>query len=342
MTWKVVMTLDLPAYADINEKSFTNIAAPFIKRQCNSEEEIIALAHDADAIITISLYQKITRKIIEQLRYCKIITNIGIGYEGIDVEAATECGVCVANVADYCLDEVAEHTIALMLACARKLFPLDRLVREGKWTVERPEMRYQIYPTLHRLHTQTLGLIGFGRIPQTIVSKVRGLVSRILTYDPYISPDVPSQMGVELVELDYLLFQSDFVSVHANLTPETKGLIGMVQFKKMKPTAYLINTSRGPIVDRNALYIALSQGMIAGAALDVLDPEPPDLNDPLLQLDNVILTGHSAFASVEANLELHKRPVEEIIRLYHGEWPRNFVNSQVKDLYRAKHGKGIS
>ena len=306
MTLKVVMTLDLPAYTDINEKSFTKIAVQFIKKQCNSEEEIIALAHDADAIITISLYQKITRKIIEQLHNCKIIANIGIGYEGIDVEAATECGVCVANVADYCLDEVSEHTLALMLAFARKLFPLDRLVREGKWTVERPEMRYQIYPTIHRLNTQTLGLIGFGRIPRMIVSKMRGLVLRILTYDPYVSPDVPARMGVELVELDFLLSQSDFVSAHANLTTETKGLIGMEQFKKMKPTAYLINTSRGPIVERNALYTALSQGMIAGAALDVLDPDPPDPTDPLLQLDNVILTGHSAFASVEANLELHK------------------------------------
>ncbi len=342
MTWKVAMTLDLPAYVDINAKSFADIQAHFIKRQCDSEEEIIALAHDAEAIITISLYQKITRKIIEQLHYCKIIANIGIGYEGIDVEAATECGVCVANVADYCLDEVSEHTLALMMACARKLFPLDRLVREGKWTVERPEMRYQVYPTIHRLNTQTLGLVGFGRIPQAIASKVRGLVSRILTYDPYVFPDVPAQMGVELVELDFLLSQSDFVSVHANLTTETKGLIGMEQFKKMKPTAYLINTSRGPIVERNALYTALSQGMIAGAALDVLDPEPPDPTDPLLQLNKVILTGHSAFTSVEANLELHKRPVEEVIRVFHGEWPRNFVNPQVKDLYRAKHAKGIS
>lgn len=342
MTWKVVMTLDLPAYADINEKSFADIQAYFIKRQCNSEEEIIALAGDADALITISLYQKITRQVIKRVHRCRIIANIGIGYEGIDVEAATEQGICVANVTDYCLDEVAEHTIALMLACARKLFPLDRLVREGKWTVERPEMRYQIYPTIHRLHTQTLGLIGFGRIPQTIVPKVRGLVSRILTYDPYISPDIPAQMDVELVELDVLLSQSDFVSVHANLTLETKGLIGMAQFKKMKSTAYLINTSRGPLVDRNALYIALSQGIVAGAALDVLDPEPPDPNDPILQLNNVILTGHSAFASVEANLELRKRPVEEVIRVFNGEWPRNFVNPQVKDLYRAKHGKGTS
>jgi D-3-phosphoglycerate dehydrogenase len=342
MMWKVVMTLDLPAYADINEKSFVEIQAHFFKKQCNSEEEIIALAYDADAIITVSLYQKITRKVIEQLRHCKIIANIGIGYEGIDVEASTECGICVANVADYCLNEVSEHTLALMMACARRLFTLDRLVREGKWTVDRPEMRYEIYPTIHRLHNQTLGLIGFGRIPQTIVPKVKELVSRILTYDPYVSPDIPAEMGVELVDLDVVLSQSDFVSIHANLTPETKGLIGMAQFKKMKSTAYLINTSRGPLVDRNALYTALSQGMIAGAALDVLDPEPLDPNDPILQLNNVILTGHSAFASVEANVELHKRPIEEVIRVFNGEWPRNFINPQVKDLFRAKHGKGTS
>jgi D-3-phosphoglycerate dehydrogenase len=149
------------------------------------------------------------------------------------------------------------------------------------------------------LHTQTLGLIGFGRIPQTIVSKGRGLVSRVLTYDPYVSPDVPAQMGVELVELVPSLNPILCRSMRSDT--ETKGLIGMAQFKKMKSTAYLINTSRGPLVDRNALYTALSQGMIAGAALDVLDPEPPYPTDPLLQLNNVILTGHSAFASVEAN-----------------------------------------
>jgi len=227
------------------------------------------------------------------------------------------------------------------MACARKLFPLDRLVREGKWTVERPEMRYQIYPSIHRLSIQILGLIGFGRIPQTIAPKVKGLVSRILTYDPYITPEVPAQLGVEQVDLNFLLSQSDFISVHANLTPETRGLIGIEQFKKMKPSAYLINTSRGPLVDQNALYTALSQGIIAGAALDVLDSEPPDSNDPILQLNNVILTGHSAFASVEANLELHKRPIEEVIKVYQGEWPLNFVNPQVKALYREKHKRGL-
>lgn len=333
MAWKIVMTLDLPAYSDINQDSFAGIGAQFIKEQCSSQEEIIALAHDADAIITISLYQKFTRRVIEQLHKCKIIANIGMGYEGIDVDAATDQGICVANVAGYCLDEVSEHTVALILACGRRLFALDRLVREGKWTVERPEMRYRIWPSTHRLCSQTLGLIGFGRIPQTIVPKVRGLVSRVITYDPYVDPDEAAKLGVELVELDRLLLDSDFVSIHTSLSPETRGLLGIEEFRKMKPTAYLINTARGGIVDRDALYTALTQGYIAGAGLDVLEPEPPDPNDPLLKLDNVIITGHSAHASNESNLELHKRPVEEVTRVLKGQWPLNLVNPQVKEKY---------
>lgn len=337
MAWKIVMTLNLPAYADINQDSFSVIEAQFVKEQCNSEEDIIALAYDADAVITISLYQKFTRKVIEQLHRCKIIANIGIGYEGIDVDAANDHCICVSNVADYCLDEVAEHTIALIMSCARRLFPLDRLVREGKWTIERPEMRYQIWPGIHRLSYQTLGLIGFGRIPQTLVPKVKGLVSRIMAFDPYVDRGLAAKFGVELVELERLLSESDLVSIHANLTPETKGMIGIDELKKMKPTAFLINTSRGPLVDQNALYMALTQGYIAGAGLDVLETEPPDPRDPLLKLGNVILTGHSAHASVESNLELHKRPVEEIIRVFKGEWPLNFVNPQVKEKYLKKY-----
>ena len=331
------MTLDLSAYDDINQGSFAEIGARFVKQQCNNEEEIIALTGNADAIITASLYQKFTRKVIEHLRNCKIISNIGIGYEGIDIDAASDHGICVTNVADYCLDEVSEHAIALMLCCARRLFRLDRLVREGKWTVERPEIRYQVWPSLHKLHDQTLGLIGFGRIPQTLVPKVRGLISTVITYDPYVNPEIPAQMGVERVGLDRLLSDADIVSIHANLTPDTKGLLGMEQFKRMKTTAFLINTSRGGTVDRDALYTALTEGYIAGAGLDVLEPEPPDREDPLLRLDNVIITGHSAHASVESNLELHKRPVEEIIRLSKGQWPINLVNPQVKDKYIKKN-----
>jgi len=336
MRWKIVMTLDLPAYADINQNRFGEIDAEFIKQKCTIDEEIIGLCGDADAVITISLYQKWGRKVIEQLRRCKIIANIGMGYDGIDIDAASEQGICVANTADYCLDEVAEHTIALMLACERRIIPLDRLVREGKWTIQRPEMRNEVWPRIHRLHDRILGLIGLGRIAQTLVPKVRGLVSRIMAYDPHVDPETAAGLKVALVDLDHLLSESDYVSVHTNLTPETEGLLGIEQFKKMKKTAFLLNTARGAVVDRNALYEALTKGLIAGAGLDVVDPEPPEPDDPLLKLDNVILTGHSAHASAESNIELHKRPVEEVIRVYRGEWPLNLVNPGAKDKFLEK------
>ncbi len=339
MSWKIVMTTDIPAWDEINQAKFNEIDAEFIKRQCNNEEEIIELAHDADAIVAISFYHKFGRQVIEKLQHCKIIANIGIGYEGIDVEAAIDHGICVSNVADYCLDEVAEHAIALMLAWARRLFPLDRLVREGKWTIERPEMRNGIWPNIRRLRYQTLGLIGFGRISQTLVSKAKGLVSRILAYDPYVSPDLAAEFGVEFVDLDRLISESDFISIHTNLTPQSKGLIGTEQLKTMKPTAFLINTARGGVVDANALYHALTTGQIAGAALDVTEPEPPDPDNPLLQLENVIITGHSAHASVESREGLLKGPVEEIIRVYNGQWPKNFVNPGVKAKFRERWGQ---
>lgn len=329
------MTMDIPAWRSFNQEMFSEIDAEFIKRQCNNEEELLDLVCDADAIVAFTLYHKFNRQVIEKLQNCKIIANVGIGYDGIDVKAATDHGICVSNVPDYCIHEVAEHAIALMMACSRRLFPLDRLVRQGKWTVEKPEMR-AIWSSIRRLHNQTLGLIGFGRISRQIASKAKGLVSRMLAYDPFVSSDLGTEFGVELVDLDLLLSESDFISFHTNLTPQSKGLIGMEQLKMMKPTAFLINTARGGVVDPDALYTALTTGQIAGAALDVTEPEPIDSDNPLLQLENVIITGHSAHASVESTQGLMKGPAEEIIRVYKAQWPRNFVNPEVKEKLRKR------
>lgn len=338
MAWKIVMSLDLPWWSHLNEETFKEIGGQFSKKQCQTEEDILSLARDADAIITVPSLQSYPRSVIQKLTRCRLLFGIGIGYEGIDVPAATDQGICVANIADYCLDEVSNHALALLLACSRKLFALDRLVRAGKWTVERPEIRYEVWPKLRRLREQTLGLIGFGRIPRTLVPKAKPLVARILVYDPYVSREVAAEFGVELVELDRLLRESDYISVHAALTGASRHMIGMEQLKKMKPTAYLINTARGEIIDHQALHTALTEGVIAGAALDVVHPEPPDPNDPLLKLDSVIVTGHSAHASVESAAEMRARPREEVIRVLSGGWPRNFVNPQVKDEFTAKWG----
>ena len=339
MKFKVLLTVDYPGIP-YDEKVLTDVGAKFAKIPCKTEDELIATAKDADAIITIPLMQAFPRRVIEKLDKCRIISSPGIGYDGIDLEAATERGICVTNVPDYCLEEVSDHAMALLLACARKLFRLDKAVREGKWdTLERPKIRYDIWPPMFRLKGQTLGLLGFGRIPRTIVPKAKGFGLRVITHDPYVPGEVAAELGVELVDLDRLLRESDYISVHTALTNETKHILGLEQFKKMKPTAYLINTARGPLVDDAALYTALSKGYIAGAGLDVIEVEPPSLDNPLFKLDNVIITAHSAHYSDTSVIELRSRPAEEVARALKGEWPINVVNPKVKELYLQKWGK---
>lgn len=340
MEFKVVMTIEFPGIPP-DEDVFNQLRAIFTKIPCHSEEEIIAAAHDADAVITIATVQSFPRKVIEKLSKCRIISSVGIGYEGIEVKAATDHGILVVNTPDYCLEEVSDHTMALILACARKLLPQDQAVRAGKWnSLERPEIRFKIWPPMSRLRGQALGLIGFGRIPRTLVPKAKGFGLRVIAYDPYVPSSIAEAQGVGLVDLSDLLRQSDYLSIHAALTPETRHLLGLEQFKQMKPTAYLINTARGGIVDEQALYLALSQGHIAGAGLDVLDPEPPQPDNPLLKLDNVVITAHAAHYSDQSVIELRRRPVEEVIRVLKGEWPLGLVNPEVKEIYLSKWGKG--
>jgi D-3-phosphoglycerate dehydrogenase len=191
---------------------------------------------------------------------------------------------------------------------------------------------------MHRLSGQTLGLIGFGRIPRTIVPKAKSFGLRIIAHDPNLPNTMFKRFAVESVGLDQLLEESDFVSLHASLTPETKHMMGLQQFKRMKPSAYLINTARGELVDEKALYTALSKGLIAGAGLDVLETEPPSPDNPLLKLNNILITGHSAYYSEESTEELFRRPWEEVARVLQGKWPHGLVNPQVKERFKAKWG----
>ena len=339
MAFKTVLTISFP-YPGLphDEKAYKEKGVNFIKVPCNTEEEIIAAASDADAVVT--GLQPFGRNVIENLSKCKLIHCIGIGYEGIDVKVATEHGICVSTPADYCLEEVSDHAMALILACARKIVRLDKAVREGKWdSAEKREIRSRIWPPMFRLKGQTLGLIGFGNIPRTLVPKAKGFGLRIIAYDPYISPEMGEKYGVELVEFDYLLRNSDYISIHTALTPQTHHLFNLDEFKKMKPTAYVINTARGPLIDQEALYTALFQGYIAGAGLDVLETESVDLDHPLLKFDNVILTAHSAHYSEFSALEIRQRPFQEICRIIDSKWPRCLLNPQAKEKFIAKWGE---
>jgi D-3-phosphoglycerate dehydrogenase / 2-oxoglutarate reductase len=273
-------------------------------------EDILAVARDANAILV--TYAKLPGDLLRQLKNCKAIGRFGLGVDNIDLPAAKELGIAVNYVPDYCLREVSDHAMALLLALARKVTFSNRLVQSGRWEVP------PIVP-LRRLEGQVLGLIGFGNIPRTLAPKAKAFGLHVITHDPYVSQDVLAAAGVEGVSFDELLARSDFISVHAPLLPATRGLMNASAFAKMKKRAFLINTARGPLVDEAALATALDSGQLGGAALDVVATEPLAKDSLLLGRDNVILTPHTAFYSVEALEELQTKCASDVARVLSGE-----------------------
>jgi D-3-phosphoglycerate dehydrogenase len=289
-------------------------------QQCKSEEEIIALTQDADAIL--NCYAKLTERVIGKLNRCKIIARYGIGVDNVDVAAATRAKILVTNVPDYCIDEVSDHALALLLALARRIASAGGAVKAGNWDIVP-------HAGIRRLRGQTLGLLGFGKIAKALASKVQPLGMKVLVYDPYVEPVAIADHGAEAASLDRLLTEADAVSIHVPLSPETRNLIGQRELACMKPTALVINTSRGGIVDEQALAVALGEGKLGGAALDVLSVEPPPPDHPLRQAPNLILTPHLAFYSRESVIELQTKAAEEVARALRGEPPRSPVNREV-------------
>jgi len=289
-------------------------------QQCRSEEEIIALAQDADAVL--NCYAKMAARVIEKLKRCKIIARYGIGVDNVDLAAANKARILVTNVPDYCVDEVSDHALALILSLARKIVAADTGVKNGNWSVT-------AHAEIRRLRGQTLGLLGFGKIAKALASKVQPLGMKVLVYDPYLEAELISRHGAEAVSLDRLLAEADAISIHVPLSSETRNLIGQRELALMKSTAFLINTSRGGIVDEQGLAAALKEGQLGGAALDVLSVEPPPQDHPLRQAPNVILTPHLAFYSRESVIELQTKAAEEVARALKGEPPRSPVNPEV-------------
>ncbi|MDC3412197.1 C-terminal binding protein [Aquibacillus sp. 3ASR75-11] len=294
--------------------------AQLVATQCRTENEIIEAVKDADGIIT--QYAPISRKVIESLSNCKVISRYGIGFDAIDVKAATEKGILVSNVTDYCLDEVADHAFALLMASARKVVQLNQAVKNGNWD-------FKIGAPIYRLKGRTLGLIGLGNIPQSLAKKAQAFGLEVIAFDPFVSEAVAQKWNVTLVDLDTLCEQSDFVSVHAPLNEHTQGMVSDQQFSKMKQEAFIINTARGPIIDQNALIRALQQQEIAGAALDVVETEPIAKDNPLVTMDNVILNPHTAWYSEESMLELKQKVAQNVADVLSGFFPSYVVN---KDL----------
>lgn len=275
-----------------------------------SAEDILAVAKDADAVLV--TYAKLTRELLMQLDKCKAIGRFGLGVDNIDLVAAAEKSIQVNYVPDYCIHEVSDHAIALLLALARKIPQSNKLVQSGRWEV--PPLT-----PMHRLTGRVLGLIGFGNIPRMVAPKAQALGLKVIAYDPFAKADAFKAAGVESVGFDQLLAQSDFVSVHAPLTPETRGLMNAAAFAKMRKGAQVINTARGPLIDEAALVAALDAGQLGGAALDVVTTEPLAKDSPLVGRDNVILTPHTAFYSVEALNELQTKCASDVARVLSGE-----------------------
>ena len=277
-----------------------------------SADDILAVARDADAVLV--TYAKLPRELLRQLTRCKAIGRFGLGVDNIDIAAAAELGITVTYVPDYCMHEVSDHAMALLLALARKIPLSNKLVQAGRWEVP------AVVP-IHRLAGRVLGLVGYGNIPRALAPKAKAFGLRVVTHDPYVSQQALAAAGVESVSFDRLLEISDFVSIHAPLTPATRGLFNAQVFGKMKTDALLINTARGPLVDEDALASALDSGRLGGAALDVVAVEPLPKDSRLIGRDNVILTPHTAFYSVEALNELQTKCAADVARVLSGEKP---------------------
>jgi D-3-phosphoglycerate dehydrogenase len=267
-------------------------------------------------------YAQITGDMIRQLNRCRVIARFGIGVDNVDIEAATQANIVVTKVPDYCIDEVSDHSLGLLLALARKIPFSNQMTHAGEW-------KMPAVAPLYRLKGCVMGLVGFGQIPRLLAPKAQALGLKVIAYDPYVPEGSMASEAVRKVDLDELLEVSDLISVHAPLTPATHHMFNREAFQKMKPSAFLVNTARGPLVDEQALVEALDEGLLAGAALDVLEQEPPPSDSVLLGRTDIILTPHTGFYSIESLEDLQTKAAQEVVRVLRGEKPRSPVNPEV-------------
>lgn len=295
---------------------------------CSSEDEMIELLGDADGA-QVGIMPLTSRRVMESCTKLKVVSRFGVGVDSIDIDAATELGVLVCNVPGSNTTEVADHAMSLLLSLTRRLVDAIAMTREGGWADNPGGMR-QYAPHMRRLSGHTVGIIGFGNIGRAFASRVRGFgVSRILAHDPFVNQLAGDLYGVQLVELEQLLDEADFISIHCSATEQSRHLINAEALKRMKSTALLVNTSRGAVVDGDALADALESGEIEGAALDVTEVEPLPSDSRLLKLPNCYITPHVAAMSSVFVAETAVMQAENIIRALSGEKPHGLANPEV-------------
>jgi len=307
-------SLELEALHDVAE---------LVEVEGTSREAFIDAARDADAILT-SWGVRIDQEVIDNLRQCAIVGVGSVGVDMVDVDAATEAGIVVTNTPDIFIEEVADHTLMLLLACARRVKIMDKMVSSGDWYKGRPVLN-----EIPRLWGQTLGLISFGNVATAVARRAKPFGMHIIACDPYVTELKMTAEGVEPVSFEELLARSDYVSVHPGLNDSSRGMLSDAQFAAMKDSAVVINCGRGPVIDESALIRALQQNEIAAAGLDVLEHEPPAADNPLLQMDNVIITPHAASATTRMRPETRRRAAREVALVLKGKWPMSCVNPTV-------------
>lgn len=323
--YKVVITDH--EYEDIEneKKALSELDVELVDLQSRDQETILAAAKDADALII--QYAKMPKGLVEKLDKCKVIARYATGFDGIDLAACTEKGICVCNVSDYCREEVSTYALSLLLEMSTRVAKHNQWTHSGNW--------YGMPGKQHSLKNQVIGVVSFGRIARSYIDKIKPLCNNIWVYDAYVDDDAILQYGAVPKSLDEIYAGADYISLHCPLTDETRHLIDKEALRKMKKSAVLINVARGAVVSEEALVWALENGEIAGAALDVLEQEPPEKDNPLFKFDNVIISPHSAWYSEESQAVLQRTPAEDIARVLKGEIPTNLVNKEV--LKRKKN-----
>jgi len=305
------------------QEEFDQIGAELILAQAQEEKDLILSCKEADGLL--NQYALLTRRVLENLPKCKVVSRYGVGVDSVDLRAATDLGIVVANVPDYCMDEVANQTIAMLLTLIRKTAFFNQKIKSGQWD-------FHLGTPIYRTKGKTLGLIGCGKIGLEVARKISGFGAKVIAFDPYLQK---TEGGIELTDFDTVLKKSDFISIHCPLNESTRHLIGQKEFQKMEKRPIIVNTSRGPIIDETALIEALKEGRVSGAGLDVLEKEPPDPQSPLLKMDNVILSPHVGFYSEESISELKRRTAINVSNVLMGRWPGSVVNREVKGKTKA-------
>lgn len=320
--YKVFMTDTIWPDVNIEREGVSKIpGVDFSLSKGGTPEEICEEGKDCDALMV--LFTPMSAKYLEYFTRCKVLVRMGIGFNSVDLAKATEMGIMVANVPDYCQEEVADHTIALFLEITRKAGLLDRDVKAGGWTME-------LANPVPRLQGKTFGLFGCGGIGQRTGKRAAAFGMNLAGYDPFAPEDLFERENIKRYDsLEKFVSEVDVLSLHIPLSPETKGIVNTAMLERMKPTSYLINTSRGPLVNEEDLYDALVKGLIAGAALDVLNEEPPKSLPKIATAPNIVITPHAGWNSLESLPELRAKSAEEVVRTYREGRPKFLINKEV-------------